>query len=177
MSSPNETAEVFQTIMLDILRRRTAFEVLEQRAIRGKVDVNNLALRIAGSDYLRSQLSDLRKFFENDPRSYKLTDLTSLLPADSKSRKGHQALRVRWLGDYRDLTNKYFFHRDKEYVAAGGALRSALDAFINDSNSFLDLLIEELNASGTQVPYLARNSSSFEDLKKSSHTFYKQVGQ
>lgn len=171
-SDIREGISVFQEIMLDILQRRAVEEALEQRAI-GKIPEGDSTLNIYVADYVGSQLADLRKFFETDGRSHQIITLTATLPVGSKSKQKHMRLHGIWKKDYEDLANQYYFHRQKGYANPGGISKSALNSFIEDINSFLELLVTELTDAGFSVAYVVRGIGSgyFKDIKDSANDF------
>lgn len=168
-----ETAHVLQTTILDILRRRAIMEGLEYRALEKKVPYE-LSLRIYGSDYLRSQLSDLRKFFDGREDVYRTTDLTTL--ADPAVKETHEALRDRWRAQFGDLANKYFFHREPGYLPSDGFPGQTLDMFIDDLDIFLNKLVESLTRAGYKVGYIPRDKEHLQILKADAVKFYSRLG-
>lgn len=171
-----EGADIFQQIMLDILQRRAVMEAIEQRAM-GKVTEDDTTLKIYAADYVGSQLSDLRKFFETDGRAYKVTDLTGKLVPGSNAKKEHQALFDIWKKDYEAIANQYFFHRQKGYIAPPGISKAALNLFMGKVNSFLDTLISDLTQAGFEAAYIVRDIDSgyFTVVKDSADDFFKAI--
>lgn len=171
-----EAAEVFQQMMLDILQRRAVEEALEERTI-GKVSADESTLRIYAADYVGSQLADLRKFFDTDGRAFQVKVLTALLPAGSKSQIEHTRLFGVWKKDYENLANQYYFHRQKGYVNPGSISKKSLNQFIEEMNSFLDILVEDLTKAGYAVSYIVRKIGSgyFEDIKESANKFFEKI--
>lgn len=166
-----EAAQELQEVMMDMLRRRAVFEALEERAV-GKVAQDNEILRLLASDYLRSQLSDLRKFFETNGRSHRASDLTAKLPTGSKVQQTHKSLFARWKSQFEPVANQYMLHRQKGYVPPPGTSRGDLDHFINDIGLFLDGLIGELVAANYDVAHVSREISYFQQIKADAHELF-----
>jgi hypothetical protein len=171
--SLRETAFTLQTIMIDVLQRRAVMEGLEEQAI-GKVLKDDPTLTLLGADYLRSQLSDLRKFFENDGCSHRLKDLTALLPPTSPVKQKHDALFAQWESDYAEVANKYYFHREKGFTPPSGFSRGVINHFIDDLNLLLDEIVTALTEAGFDIQYIHRekNSGYFQDVKANAKKFF-----
>ncbi len=161
-----------QTIMLDMLQRRAVMEALQDRAI-GKVASDDAALTILASDYLRAQLSDLRKFFDQDNRSHRASDLTAKLPpTGGAAKQKHAVLFTRWKAQYEPTANQYLFHRQKGFTPPPGFSRGDLDHFIDDMGLFLDDLVRELTSAGYDVAYVSRDATYFREIKADAHKFF-----
>jgi len=169
-----DTLNIFQMIMLDMLRRQAVMEVFEARAIIGKVAKDNIALYIYVSDYLRAQFSDLRKFFETDDNSHRIIDLTTLLPY-GPTKNMHKHLFDVWKKDYQNTTNKYFFHREKEYKPPTGFSKNILNSFISEVISFIDILIKELTSLGYTTQYIVRDSDYIKDIKIQTENLFDKI--
>lgn len=169
-----DTTIELQTVMLDMLQRRAVMEALEEKAIR-RVASDNMVLRILGADYLRAQLSDLRKFFEQDGRSHRIGDLTKKFPANSPVHQTHSALFNIWNSQYEQTANRYLLHRQRGYVPPAGHSRSGLDRFIDDMDLFLNELVRGLVQEGYEVSYLAREASYLQEVKADGHKFFSSL--
>lgn len=173
----DEVADIFQQIMLDVLQRRAVWEALEGTAV-GKVAANDATLVILAADYVGSQLSDLRKYFDTDNRVYQIAGLTKILPLGSKSQQEHVRLFAVWRQDYQELANQYYFHRQRGYINPGSTSKSNLNRFIEEVNLFLDTLIKELCSAGHKVAYTERQKDKgyIKDVKDSAADFFDRLG-
>ena len=167
--------DILQQTMLDILQRRIIWESLEQKVVGKKI--NETILRILAIDYVGSQLSDLRKFFEDDTKSHSIKFLTPKLLSGNKTKPEHDRLYNIWTKKYKDLTNQYYLHRQRGYQNPGWISKSELNSFIEDINLLLDLLIKELVDAGFHTPYLERkiNSTYLQDIGISATDFFTQL--
>ena len=146
-----------------------------RRAIAAGVASDEPTLDIYSSDYLRSQLADLRKFFDRDPRVHKLGELTACLQETSVSKNKHKELLDTWQRDYEDLANKFFFHRERGYIPPTGVPTSALDVFIDETDNFLTVLVHELTAAGYSIEYIVRDKEYFDNIESDASNFFKSI--
>jgi len=175
IEDPNiqETAHVLQETILDILRRRAVKEGLEHLALEKKVPYE-VTLRIYGNDYLRSQLSDLRKFFDRDSKAYQVRDLTAVV--DPKVKEEHENLYRRWNANFDAIANKLLLHLERDYIPPEGVSGQILDAYIDDMDMFLYRLIGALTNAGYGVEYIVRDKTSFQDLNSDAIKFFSGLG-
>lgn len=156
MKSNNELSEqfrnhinVFHNLMIDILRRRELFRAFEKNLIGKKITPqSNAFISFYIMDYLRGQFIDLRKFFETDGRSYKISFITdNLISQDSKI--AYEKLLTGWKVKFEKQANKRIFHLDKDKDEfPTDVIKKELDLFINDINAFLDDIIISLRKEG-----------------------------
>jgi hypothetical protein len=167
-----ETVLVLQNTMLDMLRRRAVIQGLEVRAMNKILD--STVLNIIASDYLRAQLSDLRKFFDKDTRVHQIAKLTAVI-SDTATKVHHDSLYTIWKSTYEDAANKYLLHLEVGYVPPPDFSRAALDSFIDEMNQFLDEVISGLTVDNYAVAHNGgRHISSgyIPDLKSDAENFF-----
>jgi hypothetical protein len=173
--SVRETATTLQETILDVLRRRAVMEAMEEQA-RKKVAQDDPTLTLLAADYLRAQLSDLRKFFETDGRSHRLKDLTAKLPSTASVKQKHDALLGMWQGSYEEVANQYFLHREKNYTPPPGVSRGDLDRFINEIDTLLYETVRALTDAGFVVQHIVRDPTYFQEIKADARTFFDRIG-
>ena len=169
----------FQTIMLDMLQRRSLFRALEESLLGKDGSIaDNMFVKFYAADYLRSQLTDLRKFFENDSRSYKLSFILDHLIDASIKQEHKNMFENRWKNDKEyqnslmDIANKAFMHKEVGFDAPNGVKKTQLDSFIDDLNIFLNELIGRLTNEDCGVRFLERSPDS-DFLKNQQKTDFK----
>src|SRR3989344_2769284 len=174
-----ETSSTFQLIMLDILQRRVVFEGLEYRMIQTGIKEGETTHILLAADYTRSQLADLRKFFDTDGRSYRMSDLLPHLAAGGPAHSKYDSLKVVWDRDYKETANKYFFHRDRGFTPPAGFSRAALDSFIDEMNILLNYLVKELTAANFVIEYVVRDKdiSFFQEVKRDAVSFFRDLSE
>ncbi len=148
--------DVFQNIMLDCLQRRVFFRCFEA-VVKGKgIGRDNSFLLFYSMDYFRSQLADLRKFFDKDPRVYEFSYITKHC---GLLKRRHKELFGYWEEIFQDQANKAAFHIERDYITHGVDVQ-VLDDFIDKLNDYLNLVIEELNRAGYKVKHIERGKES-----------------
>jgi hypothetical protein len=169
--------EVFQQIMLNIVQRRALFRSLENSIIGKPAEIeSNFFVKFYAFDYLRAQLTDIRKFFENDSKSYKISTITNNL--DDKSMKdAHTEMYTnRWKKDdewemsLSDLANKMIMHAEIGYLSPD-VYTNQLDFFIDEVNAFLDGLVGAVTIEGYNVGHLDRSPNSDFLINKQTEDF------
>jgi hypothetical protein len=169
-----EYALTFQQLMLDVLQRRSLFRAFENSIIGkdGSIE-NNMFVRFYAADYTRAQLTDLRKFFETDNRSYKISFIFDHLKDKIVQEKHKNIYENSWKADknwdmsLEELANKTVMHKEigsySPYV-----YKNHLDGFIDNLNDLLDELVTSLRKEGFEVSYLERSLDS--DFLKSQQS-------
>ena len=159
-----EHASFFQQLMLDILQRRALFRAFES-SITGKNILNNFFISFYATDYIRSQLTDLRKFFETESKSYKLSSLTNCLVDKTIKNIHTNIFETKWKTDLswnvslEDLANKAVMHKEINYISSQ-LYKVQLDLFIDTMNDFLDKLISALSSENHKVSLIGRSLDS-----------------
>lgn len=168
-----EELDVFQQMMVDIFQRRAVFEGMEDR-MRDRTLTDDTTYRIYVADYVGSQLADLRKFFEQDGRAYKVSGLIARLPVGNSTKLEHDRLHDIWKSDYVALANQYFFHRQKGAAPPTSVMKERLNAFIEDMNSMIGVLVSELTAANFDVPFLQIGTDTpyYKDVKATASKFF-----
>jgi hypothetical protein len=158
--------QVFQQIMLNILQRRSIFRSLENSIIGKPAEIeSNFFVKFYAFDYLRAQLTDIRKFFENDSKSYKISTITNNLTDKSMKDTHTEMYTNRWKKDdewemsLSDLANKMIMHAEIGYLSPD-VYTNQLDFFIDELNTFLDELVRAVTAARYNVGYLDRSPNS-----------------
>jgi hypothetical protein len=85
---------VFHELMIVILRRRELFRAFEEKLYKKDTEqkiTKNAFVSYYTMDYTRAQLIDLRKFFETDKSSYKVSSLIKSIndPSIKKNTKNY----------------------------------------------------------------------------------------
>jgi hypothetical protein len=156
----------FQQLMLDVLQRRSLFRAFENSIIGkdGSIE-NNMFVRFYAADYTRSQLTDLRKFFETDKRAYKISFIFDHL-VDKKSQQDYNAMYgnkwkndTQWNISLENLANKAVMHKEIDFNSPV-LYKNQLDALIDELNTFLDELVRFLTKEKFPVSFLDRSLDS-----------------
>jgi hypothetical protein len=145
---------VFYNLLIVILKRRELFRIFESKLIdkatQEEVETNSF-ISYYTTDYNRGQLIDLRKFFETDSSSYKISELVSHVD-NQKLKEAHRALFKAWKDKFQDQVNMLIAHVDKD---SGELVKHVnkhdLDAFIDQVDQFVFDLIEGIRTKGTLV--------------------------
>ncbi len=153
--------KTFHELMIVILRRRSLFRLYEKN-LKGKAvedDVNKNAFSSYYTmDYVRGQLIDLRKFFETDISSYKISDLVSYV-RDKKLRKLHRELFKKWKKNFSSPVNQLIAHIDKNSKEIPREVKKkSMDEFIDETNIFLNEVIK-----GVRTKEILSLDDSFRD--------------
>ena len=142
---------IFHELMIVILKRRALFRAFEKK-LNGKATkqavLKNAFVSYYTMDYTRAQLIDLRKFFETDGSSYKVSFLIKSIK-DSNLKKEHKKLFKEWKKEFKNQVNKIVAHIDKDYdnmIKEVG--KKDMDAFIDKTNLFLDNIIVSIRKNG-----------------------------
>ena len=157
----------FQQLLLDMLQRRALFRAFENSLIGKDGSMGyNLFVHFYAVDYLRAQLTDLRKFFDTDGRSYRFEVILEHLKSPV-FREQYESIKAnkweldeQWQLSLRDLANKAVMHKDLEGVSVEGVFKNQLDEFIDALNVFMDDVVDGLTAEGYKVSYLMRSLDS-----------------
>ncbi len=161
-----EYMSTFQQLMLDVLQRRSLFRAFENSIIGkdGSIE-NNMFVNFYAADYTRSQLTDLRKFFETDDRAYKMSSVFDNL-TDTTVRQNHKDIyENKWKTDkqwnisFEDLANKAVLHKEINF-SSSNVYKVQLDEFIDNLNNFLDELVRILTKEEFKVSFLVRSLDS-----------------
>lgn len=168
-----EELDVFQQIMVDIFQRRAVFEGMEDRML-DRTLADDTTYRIYIADYVGSQLADLRKFFEQDGRAYKVSNLIGRLPIGNATKTEHDRLHDVWKSDYVALANQYFFHRQKGAAPPTSVMKARLNAFMEDMNSMIETLVGELTAANYDVASLQIGTDApyYKDVRTTANKFF-----
>ena len=142
---------VFHNLMIDILRRRELFKIFEShligKATRDEI-YNNSFVSFYIMDYVRAQLIDLRKFFETDKSSYKVSNIVKYLE-DKSIKDEHESLYKIWKEKYSDQVNKVIAHIDKSHRDITKDInKGQFDEFVDKVNMFLDQVVASLKTKG-----------------------------
>ena len=146
---------VFYNLLVVILKRRALFRAFERSLINKglteeEVEGNDFVSYYI-TDYNRGQLIDLRKFFETDDSSYKISELVSYIKVSPLSDE-HRRLYKIWKTKFADQVNKLIAHIDKDSSnLAKEVKKEVVDNFINAADAFLSQLIKELRTKGTLI--------------------------
>jgi len=139
---------IFQNLLTVILKRRSQFRTLEE-TLRSKnipsdkIYANQFVMMFI-TDYSRNQLIDLRKLFENNNRSYRLSSLRDFA-GNPELKMEQDELYNEWKKKFSDQTDQVVAHIDKDRDSLGKQIfKTELDEFINKANRFLDHIVEGL---------------------------------
>ena len=156
----------FQQLMLDILQRRSLFRAFENSIIGKDGSIaNNMFVRFYAADYTRAQLTDLRKFFETDNRSYKISFVFDHLKDKTVQQKHKDIYENKWKADknwdisLEELANKTVMHKEIG-SSPSDIYKNHLDDFIDNLNELLTELVSNLTKEGFKVSYLERSLDS-----------------
>lgn len=174
--------DLFQELMLGILERRAIFCSLEKLMIgkpKNSVEDNSF-IKSYTSDYLRSQLADLRLFFERDSKAYRLSYVTDHCKKDCCKAQHKLIFDTYWKKGsgtlcLEDAANKAIFHREMDFNASSGVAREDLDICIDQLDSFLDQLVSELTTDGYYMSHLVREIR-YDEITNNVKQFIKLVG-
>lgn len=173
----DDEMKVLQGLLLDLLVRSKIFLALETLMIGKHPD--SVFINSVASDYLRTQISDLRKFFDPNKRnqSYSLESVIALIK-DPSAKKRYDELKKQWETEYKDIADKVFFHKDKNYSAPSSKDRHDIERFIDDISELLDLVVRQLTTEGHNVSYLDRdrNGSYLMDVEADAIASYRLLG-
>jgi hypothetical protein len=147
---------VFDNLLIDVLRRRELFRIFEKNLV-GKAPENdvkeNWFVSFHTTDYTREQIVDLRKFFESDLRSYKISFLTAAT-RDNELTRAHQKILQRWKDGFEAQANKIIMHLDQDSANLKKVIdKKTLDQLIDDLNVFFDSIIDSFRKSGATITY------------------------
>jgi len=161
-----EYTDAFQQLILDILQRRSLFRAFENSIIGvDKSITKNCFVTFYSIDYTRSQLTDLRKFFETDGRSYKISSIFSAMSDKTVQRKHKDIFENEWKSEKNwgvsldDLANKTVMHTERGY-SLPDVFKDQLDELIDKLNTLLDELIVCLKKEGISVSCFVRSPDS-----------------
>lgn len=148
-----EYLKIFQDLMLTILQRRALFRAFESSLIGKNISVENPFLKFYAGDYRRSQLADLRKFFDNNNRypTYKFSFITEHC-FDKTILDSHKNLFKEWKDKFEDIANKSDFHIEQGFVSTP-IFKKQLDDFIDAMNNYIDEVIILLVKDGHRISY------------------------
>ncbi len=149
-----ELIKTFHELMIVILRRRALFRIVEDRLKHKGTDEgvkSNAFVSYYIMDYVRGQLIDLRKFFETDPSSYKISELVAYTGSfDLKNI--HKTLFETWKKDFEAQVNKNIAHIDKDSGdLAKQVEKQSIDEFVDKTNVFLNEIVKTLRGKGSLV--------------------------
>lgn len=147
---------VFNNLLINILQRRGFFRVFENNLIGKAPDIivkENKFINFYTMDYTRNQIVDLRKFFETDKNSYKISFLVDNL-SNEQLKSNHKKLFQCWDKNFKDQANKLIMHLDQKTESLARAInKSDLDRFIDDLNMFFDNIVGGFCNRGDKVIY------------------------
>ena len=154
----------FKKLIHDCLHRRAIFENVLESIKNPNVLNGNTFLAFYQVDYLRSQLADLRKFFDQDSRVYQFSYITNHLNS-KKLKNKHHNLSQKWQRDFKDSANKISFHQEKNYSPKLLNVKN-FNKFLNSMKSYFDEIHDSLYKDGFE---LISNDFLEPDLLKESH--------
>lgn len=157
----------FQQILLDMLQRRALFRAFENSLIGkdGSIE-HNLFVHFYAVDYLRAQLTDLRKFFDIDGRSYRFQIVLDHLKSPIFQKQYDSIKEEKWEFDEQwqlslhELANKAVMHKDLAGISVEGVAKNQIDEFIDALNAYMDDVVDGLTTEGYKVSYLMRSLDS-----------------
>jgi hypothetical protein len=146
----------FHNLLIDVLRRRELFRIFEKNLV-GKASENdvkeNWFVSFHTTDYTREQVVDLRKFFESDPRSYKISFLTAAA-GDEGLTQAYQKILQYWKNSFEAQANKIIMHLDQDSENLKKVIdKKTLDQFIDDLNIFFDSIVDSFRKGGATITY------------------------
>ena len=145
---------VFHNLMIDILRRRAIFRAFENNLKNKSTEekiLGNAFVSFYSMDYVRAQLVDLRKFFETDKSSFKVSTLVKFTE-NNQLKISHKKLFDDWSIRFKNQVNKIIAHIDIESrFMVKEISKNDIDEFIDKMNYFLDQLIYAFEKTGNKI--------------------------
>jgi hypothetical protein len=170
----NETFEVFQELLIDILQRQAIWRQFEAN-LKGLSLKGNDLIRFIFYGYIISQLSDLRKFFDtdNDVYQFKLV-VKHLQNADLKGY--HETLFKQWKSlKMEKIANKHLLHLEKEAMQTEEVLlMENLGTFVEQLAIYLRKIEQEIGKNfhkTVQFDY----DAFLENTKEEVNLFFKEI--
>ena len=168
----------FHNLMIFILQRRALFRIFENNLKNKNLDdgtvKGNSFVSFYITGYTREQLVDLRKFFETDDRSYKISGLVSYV-GNLTLEAEYEALKKEWKKSFEVQVNKLIAHIDKDSAElVKEVAKQDIDSFIDLTNHFLDNVVNGLLGKGWLKIEGAFRDSAGEFLNKDQEDEFKE---